>query len=532
MKTSYLIFSIFILCFNLSYAQKKSQTNAQNSIISLVDQDMTIKHVVVVPISDNAKNIYAQYLNPFLRELVETDKQWQLYDLPNNIQATAVDIENSAELAQSIMQKTQTDAILTAHLVKGLKGIRAQLSLYVGESGQLLINEEIVDFQGFDIRDVKSQFAMMYENLRKKLPYRGLVLSRKNLEVTINLGAKHGLKVNDSVNVIQILRINRHPKFHFMISSEKEILGKIVLTKVDEYLSFGSITYERDNGVVQVGAKVQPIDFVKYPAPVVGENGKVVENLGQRKDAPVAFGDNPSEWLPSNSPQFGKVQFLGGIGQYYQNLNLTTEGGVFTQTIAPHLKVRGELWLDPQWTLAAQIHQAVFTLPNPVSSSTPALLNSSLSSYQFAADYGFLLSNDFFGPKLKLGAGFTSTSFSADDSTPIALTDMKYSSLMIRFDGSFPMQNDARILLGAHLDYYYNPTLSENYTSGSSNTSNTVSSFYFYGSFQQNQNFRWIGEIDFDQMSSKFNGTGERTDPATSIGHKLMTLMAGFEYLF
>ena len=338
-----MLLCFFILCFNLSYAQKKSQTNAQNSIISLVDQDMTIKHVVVVPVTDNAKNIYAQYLNPYLRELVEADKQWQLFDLPNNTQATAVDIENNSDLAKQLMKQTQADAILTAHLVKGLKGIRAQLSLYVGQTGYILINEEITDFQGFDIRDVKAQFSLMYENLRKKLPYRGLVLSRKNLDVTINLGNHHGLKVNDTVNVIQLLQINRHPKLNFMISSEKGILGKIVLTKVDEYLSFGSITYERDNGVVQVGAKIQPIDFVKYPTPVVGENGKVVENLGQRKDAPIVFGDQPTEWLPSKSPQFGKVQFLGGLGQYYQNLNLSTEGGVFTQTIAPHLKVRGEL---------------------------------------------------------------------------------------------------------------------------------------------------------------------------------------------
>lgn len=517
----------------MSYSQTKNQTNAQNAIVSQVDQDLTIKHVVVVPVSDNAKNIYAQYLNPFLRDLIEADKQWQLYDLPKDIQATAVDIENDSDLAKKILKSTQTDAILTAHLIKGLKGIRAQLSLYVGKSGLPLINEEINDFQGFDIRDVKTQFALMYENLRKKLPYRGLVLSRKNLDVTINLGSRQGLKVNDTVNVIQLLQIKRHPKFNFMISTEKEILGKIQLTKVDDYLSFGSITFERDNGVIAVGAKIQPIDFVKYPAPVVGENGQVVENIGQRKDAPLVFGENPSEWLPQQIPQFGKVQFLGGIGQYYQNLNLTTEGGVYTQTsLAPNLKLRGEIWLDPQWTLAGQIQQAVYTLPNPVSSSSPSILNSSLSSYQFAADYGFLLSNDFFGPKLKLGLGYTSTSFSADDSTPIALTDMKYSSLMIRFDGSFPMQNDARILLGAHLDYYYNPTLSENYTSGASNRSNSVSSFYFYGSFQQNQNFRWIGEFDFDQFSSKFNGTGERTDPATGIGHKLMTIMAGFEYLF
>ena len=138
-----------------------------------------------------------------------------------------------------------------------------------------------------------------------------------------------------------------------------------------------------------------------------------------------------------------------------------------------------------------------------------------------------LLTNDFFGPKIQLNAGSLTTKFSVDDSTPTAFTTMTYSGFYLGLAGEFPISEELPISLGGKLNFFVNPSLSESPSSGSS--SNTVNSFSFFMDYRMKPRFKIRGELMFENYSSDFSGAGAR---ATSISHKMTTLMGGVQYLF
>jgi hypothetical protein len=160
-------------------------------------------------------------------------------------------------------------------ITKGPHGLTARLKLYTQDQGLILLEENFQDMNTFEIAKVREEFVTLYHRLKNKLPYQGSVLSRRGLELTLNIGEKNGVKVGQEIALAQILKLNRHPKLKTLVGVEKEILGKVQITKVEPYLSFGQIIFEKETGVIEVGAKVIPVDFIAYPKPVINPEGIV-----------------------------------------------------------------------------------------------------------------------------------------------------------------------------------------------------------------------------------------------------------------
>lgn len=523
---------LFLSLFLVTTAKSQSQTNAQNTYVSSVDQDLTIKSVVLSPTFDNVGGIYARPLEAELRELVNDDKQWALSNYPSDLKLKPESFEDNPTNVSTVLKEAKSDAVLTSRVIKGPRGISIFLTLFVGREGLPFLQEAITDYQGFETADLKNELKKMFETLKYRLPFRSTILSRRGQQVTLNLGSQYGLKKDSSVSVVQIIKVNRHPKLNFMVSSEKEVLGRVKLFKVEPYLSFGYIEMEKEPGVISVGSKVMPDEFVKYALPVLTPSGRVLQDISTRPDSDVAFGDAPEEWVPTMPPQFGKVELLAGLSSYTQNVKLNTAGPISgNSSLAPNIMVRGELWLNPEWHLGVQLRQSVFSMDNSLTNSTPSSLNMAMSQYSVNVGYNFLLTNDFFGPKLQLGAGYLNTNFNVDDSSPTAFTTMKYGGLMIRIAGQFPLGDDLPIELGGKLDFFPSTNLSENKTSGSS-AKNEISNFSFFVDYRLKTRFKIRGELLFENYSSDFSGTGQRNDSASSTSHKMTTLMGGVQYLF
>ncbi|HWU44635.1 MAG TPA: hypothetical protein VN132_14385, partial [Bdellovibrio sp.] len=139
--------------------------------------------------------------------------------------------------------------------------------------------------------------------------------------------------------------------------------------------------------------------------------------------------------------------------------------------------------------------------------------------------------DQFFGPKIQLSAGYAVTDFKVDDSTPTAFTSMKYGGFLLGITGQFPISDEIPIDLGGKFDFYLNPRLSESASSGGS-SSNSINAFSFFMDYRLKKRFKIRGELLFENYSSDFSGTGSRTDSASSISHKMTTLMGGIQYLF
>lgn len=527
------VLSVIIMPFDLVFAQATSQTIGQtNAYVSAVDQDLAIKSIVLVPTTDNVGGIYAKPVDEELRKLLNDDKQWSLTEFPKDLKIKSELLDEHPEDVKKILLAGKSEAVLTSKLIKGPRGISITLTLFVGREGFPLLQENLADYKGFEIGDIKMQVARLFINLKNRMPFRASILSRRGQQVTLNLGSNYGLKPDSRVSIVQIIRVNRHPKLKFMVSTDKEVLGRVKLFKVEPYLSFGYVELEKETGVIAVGSKVMPDEFVKYSLPVTTPSGKVMQDITQRPDKDVAFGDEPKEWVPESAPQFGKVELLAGFSSYTQNAKLQTAGSISgSNNFAPNILVRGELWLNPEWFIGLSLRQSVFSIDNGYTGSSPGKLNMSMSQYGVNGGYNFLLTNDFFGPKIRLNAGFSLTDFKVDDSTPTAFTSMKYSGLLLGIEGQFPLSDELPIDLGGKFDLYVNPSLSESKSSGGS-SSNTINAFSFFMDYRLKTRFKIRGELLFENYSSNFSGTGQRTDPASSISHKMTTLMGGIQYLF
>ncbi len=509
------IFYTFCIVLLFTTSLALAQTNSQNAFVNQVDQDLTVKSVTLAPVTDNVGGIYSRPLTESLKKVLNSDLQWSLLSFPENIKSNDV---------SQALKYSGADSVLVAQLTKGTRGINGTLTLFSGKDALPLIQETLTDYKGFDVADVNAEFTKMFTQLKLKMPYKGMILSRRGQEVTLNLGSNYGLKSGMNVTVVQIVKLNRHPKLDFMVSSEKEVLGRVQLTKVDKNLSFGSVVMEREVGVVAVGGKVLPEEFVKYQNPAVSPDGKILPGN-------AAFGDSPKEWVPEPPPQFGKVSLLAGISSYEQNTDIIGANSVTAKNgFAPNIAVRGELWIDSNWFVGFGLRQSIFAVSNDLNSSSPSRLNMSLEQYSVNGGYNFLLSNDFFGPRMQINAGFVSTRFTVDNSNPISLVSMQYGGMLLGLAGQFPISDTMPLDLGANFNLWLNPSLDENSSSGSS--SNSVNTFGFFIDYRMKQRLNIKTELNFEYYKSDFSGTATRPNPATGTSHKLTTIMCGIEYMF
>ncbi|MGE9745281.1 hypothetical protein [Bdellovibrio bacteriovorus] len=526
---SFFLGSLFVAsCFISISPTAWAQTNAQNVYVSAADQDLAIKSIVLVPTTDNVGGIYAKPAEEELRNLLNEDKQWSLSNFPKDLKIKSETLDENPSEVQAVLQSTQSEAALTSKIIRGPRGISITLTLFVGREGLPLLQESLNDYKGFETAEIKNEVRRLFENLKYRMPFRATILSRRGQQVTLNLGSNYGLKPDSRVSVVQIIKINRHPKLKFMVSTEKEVLGRVKLFKVEPFMSFGYVEMEKDPGVIAVGSKVMPDEFVKYSTPITTPSGKVLQDISTRPDKDVAFGEEPTEWLPTMPPQFGKVELMAGFGNYTQNSSLTTPESVSgSNNFAPNILVRGELWLNPEWYMGVHLRQSVFSIDNNQTGSSPSSLNMSVGQYGVNAGYNFLLTNDFFGPKLQIGAGYMTTKFTVDGSTPTTFTSMDYSGFLISLAGQFPLSEEIPVDIGGRFDFYMNPGMSESQDSGSGSDSK-INSFSFFMDYKMKTRFKIRGELMIENYSTDFSGATR----ATSTSHKMTTLFGGVQYLF
>lgn len=281
---------LFILLLGLqAWTESAEVTSAKNKkpfpvkYVSDVDQKLSIKTVTLAPVYDNVNAIYSDPIQKLLVDLLQSDKVWGYAGFPNMDKKIFVEtFDSKPKEVLDILDKTKSQALLTAMITKGPHGLTARLKLYSQDQGLLLLEESFQDISTFEVAKVREEIVTLYHNLKNKLPYQGSVLSRRSLEVTLNIGEKNGVKVGQEISLAQILKINRHPKLKTLVGVEKEILGKVQITKVEPYLSFGQIIFEKETGVIEVGAKIIPADYIAYPRPVINPEGIVTGDRAEK----------------------------------------------------------------------------------------------------------------------------------------------------------------------------------------------------------------------------------------------------------
>lgn len=494
-----------------------------------IDEGLTIKTIAVVPVVDNVKSIYAKPLTEALLKELREDRRFSIVE-GSAPRFAPEDFEANSKLVTEYLSTHKADALLTSRLIKGPRGLSLRQTLIGGRERLPFAQESLEDYPGFETADVVRQQASLLERLLTRLPYQAQVTSRQGQVVTLNAGARNGLKLNDEIFVVLITAVERHPKFKFITKVDREIMGKIRLEKVDDSVSFGSLVSERTANLVQPGFKVTWSDPVQYPRTGVTADGGLVPQIGERTDAPLAYGEQPREWQTGQDASFGKVALLAGIAQLGMSSSLSTgDTASGSNSFSPLVRIDGQMWLDPNWQFDLVIEQLATKISNGLAGSSPEQLNVQMQELTLLLGYNFLVEPaDFWGPKFELMGGFSRTSIFVDDSSPRAHTAKQYGGFAFGLGGSFPVvsESGSRWLLGGKFLYYWQPTLGESPTSSGSD-SNQITHFNLFSEYGMSARSALRFDLNFKQVSSSFSGGS-----ATSASVNSVNVMGGAAFYF
>lgn len=520
------LLGIFILAPLLAFGQtiEKAAT-----YVSEADESLNIRKVTVLPVVDNVEGIYSRPFESELTSVIQADHKWDFIESKTiGPVSSPQDLENDPTQVMALGKTVGADAIIASRVVKGSEGISIRMALFLSNDGKILVSEEQNKIQNFDLKNIQSKAREMLATIRGRIPYQGIVLSRSNNRVTLNLGAKDGVKKDQVVTAVQIIKVTRHPKFNFLINTEKEILGKIKLRKVEETLSFGDIVTEKERGSVRRLSKIAGVDFVEYqdvssidqkPNEVVNANA-----LGNEK----AFGEKPKEWIPIRQATFGLVNLSLGLGSYSSNAKPSSATQTYSATkpFYINIKLHGELWFNPEWQMEADLRQGIMTVGNPRSGSSPSELNIATSTYALYFAYNWLIRDNFWGPKVSIIGGFKQYSSTVDESSPAAFSTMVYSGLDLGLRGSLPLDDEEMWRAGATFNLLILPAVQEKPQSSGGSASNSVNAFSIFAGRRIGQRLEATGQLEMEYYSTSFGGGG------TTSSQRITTFYGGINYLF
>ncbi len=524
-----LICAIFVGGGSFAAAQTP-KTKDTVTYTSNLDQTLTIKTIALAGVRDNVDGIYAAAIIEEMQRLMQLDSQWSFID--KKISPLGFNqLFDDTNARKKVCADLNVDAVLTGRLIRGVGTIALAQALISCKDLTVIAFEETRNFTKLDLQEVRGESQRLYTALKNQLPYTGLVLSRTGIDLTINVGKGQGLKLGDELNVAQIVAVQRHPKLQFITRSEKVILGRIRVTQVDDTASIAKILFELEKGVIQTNSKVLGIEAVKY-ANGQTPTGATIDLMG--KEQPLAFGENPKEWSPPPKPQYGSLSLLAGISQYANTVDTQMEGALDVhQPITPTVALSGELWLSDLWFLFLGTKQAFFSASNPASGGSPSQLDYYLAHYDLGVGYNFLLNGDFWGPKFKAYLGMSQFISRVSENTPITFTNMQYGGTFLGLSGQFSLEPQIPLTFGAGFNYYFLNSVSESGKSSGSASGAKTYQFTLYGLYPLQPSYSLFTRLDFENYSNDFSGPGDRlTNPATSASHRLLSLLAGINYLF
>ena len=551
--------SIFIQLLSL-HAESQSTITTKNKspfpvkYTSLIDQKMLLKIITLAPVYDNINNIYAEPIQKLLVDLLQSDKVWGYSEYPEfNKKIFVEKFDSQPNDVLEILTKTNAQALLTAFITKGPRGLNAKLKLFTQDQGFLLIEESFEDLDIFEISKIREKFITMYHNIKSKLPYRGYVLSRRGLEVTLNLGSINGVQLGQELTLAQILKLNRHPKLKIIVGVEKEIIAKVKITKVESYLSFAQIVFEKETGVVDVGAKILPTTYVSYPMPKTDSQGNIIgdqpieppndinqqniinQNLATDKSLETQAENEKNNLLDKHNST-GLITLQGAITQYSEATELTAGASASSSnSFAPGFYFGTQLNLLKNIFIGVNTQINTFGGDNSLAGSTPFQLSFTLNRTSASIGYDYKLIDDE-NPEddpitLTAALAIVKIKTNVSTTTPTALTSTQTDSLALQLKATMPISIDMPLIVGGGFDIYVNPSFTESpVTAGTGKTS--ITSFDIFGLYPISDYLRLRADFNLMSISTSFSGTGTRTNPAFSTSIQTLSERIGIEYLF
>lgn len=474
-------------------ASEQSRTLDQRSV-----EILDIQKILILNPTDNVKQIYAKTVKKELVSIFSKDLFWDYQLSKKNNPLTPKEIKDLCE-------NHKTDAALNTFILKNQEGFSIKMTLYSAKDGLPLLQTQTKEKHSFSLKEVKNKTFKLYENLKKQLPYSGWVLSRKGTSVTINFNSSEKLKFGDKLQAYSFLKIEKHPRFDFLIEAPRTLIGELKVIKTDGPIVFAKIVSEKFNNAIKASTKISSSKFISY-----------------KERSPAIAGIKKESFQPS----FGKITFQGGLSSLNNNQSIDDDKFSTSPSLSPKIHLSGELWLTPSLISELKFKTGAFSASNSLSNSSPQRINYSFSQQSFHLSYRFLLKRNFNGPKLKTLIGFTRHQLKIDPTTPSTMISTNYSGLSFGFGGYFPFKLKSQKTWGLSFQTYWLPYIHlEKDSSNSSSSTNSGYQLSLSLIYPWYQRFNLVGTFEVENFRSSFKNKDHLSQLSTD-------LFFGLEYLF
>lgn len=531
------IFSV-ALCFFCSFqaqaqkASKAQETGKKSSVIysNAVDASLTLHSVTFLPTTDNMGGVFSKPFDKKLSELLSQDSQWQLISSQfAGTFFTPADLIKDPSKVLRIAKPLKADGVIIIDARRNPQDFLVALHLFSARDGKLITQVSATDIDQNSMDKALMQLEGLYAQMKSKIPYDGMILSRTQNRVTVNLGSQDGVVAGQELTCAKIIEVKRHPKTGAILQHEKAILGKIKLLKVDGALSFGDVVTEVENGAIQKDTKVVGARHVSHNKENWIDNKYVPAEVLLSKNNEKK--EDMTEWRPEMPPTFGQISASLGLSNFSRTLSLADGTSLSTNThVFPSINLAAEIWINPEWYVNVGMSQGTGSMNNPGANS-PSELNATLSQYWIDLGYNLLLKDSFFDSKLFAAIGYYDYNMSLDNSTD-GLSSTEYKSFRITLGGKTPIDAHERWYMGASLLLYLGADLSEKPQTSGSSSDNKIVHFNVGLDYRYSERV-WINTaLDFKTFMSDFSGAGSRSVNGTKNSEKFQTLQAGISYMF
>lgn len=283
------------------------------------------------------------------------------------------------------VKKKGVDSIIFVELKPNPEDYHVALYLLNTNNMDVLLNTEIsVEDQNLADSFVKAVHLGLLEML-KQLPFDGTILSREGYRVVIDRGNPDFHPMQE----IPAFTVERREDG----SVSLEETGLIVLTQVDDNISFGKVIVEKRPREITVGNKIL-----------------IPERITLRR---LGLAERP----PPHPRQFGFVDVRLGASALSASSTPAAGGvGSSASLIYPGLDLNGELWITNRLFVQAGFSLGIWTLASTSNTGT-VNENSTVSNGQFLVGYRVPIFDPNLGLKVSFVGGFARDEFQVDTSS-------------------------------------------------------------------------------------------------------------------
>lgn len=529
----YFLIILLNILFNSSWGQSaldKMETSdlvveasGSSSPMDLEDR-LAVKRFYIM-ITDNSEGIYSKIIEGYIKSYINRNKRFEMAGI--EISKDSLDIF-SDELNKKVLHLDSAidcDSVLFIRALKSKFNVRLDAAIILTKNAERYADETISIDVSDNNTDFEVKFVQFMNKLTQQLPYIGLITSRYENNVTIDMGSDDGIQQGMQLPIYRIDKIVKHPYLGTIISITRQRIGTIEITNVDHFISFGKVTQESGKFKILKGHKIMK-DSLADNATLLLKNAVNAEKI---KPQPI-----DRKTAQEEQSDTGNVKLnLGRASAMFRLMNvgytvIDSKNNEYSSSapVSFGFGLDADLWLTKEWFVEGLFMYQLQTFTP--SGGTSSSFNSSLSDFHLLGGYKLNVQNM---AEIGIKSGFKSVSFFTDAVPAESIhTNKRYRGLYTALFANIPISENFSGGFEGRIMFFNGLTETPSTTGGTYD--NSVFGFQLNGSYKLSEYYKIIFGLIYDVYKTSFTGAGTTSLTAVSSSISNKGAFAGVDFDF